>query len=825
MAAKIGPIIKYFYLKNGDLKFILINFQLSFRYKRILQFHIIIYAVDLINRNPSLLPNKTLGFQVYDSCVGAQEELDGSLKMITGQGQSIPNFNCKKISPVSAVIGHSTSTFSILNAHVLGLYRYPQISHYSTSSILSDKTQFPSFFRTVPSDLFQSKGLAQLVLHFGWTWIGLLAIDDDYGHQGIHVVMQELLRYGACVAFSEYITANNLEHIYHVTKIIKESNAKVVISFTQDTDKALLLDEMLRQNVTGKVFVASEAWSISNLLVVDKYSSLLFGSIGLSLHSTTIPGFGEFLNTIRHNNTRKDPWAKIFWEMAFDCKFLDLTNHQTNLTDSWDNSTFCTGNESMESILDSYYDLSSSSTAYNLYNAINVIAKSLHDLQTCQKGKGPFTNGTCADLQNFKPWQLSYYIQNSRVKLNNGRELFFDQNGDPPAIYDIVNWQVSADGTMKHVKVGSYDTTKVDGYPFLINASAVMWATDQGQVPTSVCTQSCPSGFRKVLRKDLPVCCFQCVPCPQGDISNKTDSLDCFKCPWDEWPNAQKDRCIPKNREFLSFEEPLGATLAATSALSSLMPVFIFVLFICYKNTPIVRANNFSLSCLLLMSMSLCFLSSLAFIGYPLPEKCILRQVAFGTVFTLCVSCILAKTFMVVFAFMATKPGSSLKKLVRPRVSYMIIALSTSLQLVLCITWVLFAPPFPTDNIQAQPGIIIAECNEGSPTAFWCMLGYLGLLATISFTVAFLARRLPDSFNEAKFITFSMLAFISVWVSYIPASLSSKGKYTVAMEVFAILSSSWALVICMFVPKCFIILLRPDMNSKEHLMGQCKSYN
>uniref|UniRef100_A0A8C5MGU0 G-protein coupled receptors family 3 profile domain-containing protein n=1 Tax=Leptobrachium leishanense TaxID=445787 RepID=A0A8C5MGU0_9ANUR len=320
----------------------------------------------------------------------------------------------------------------------------------------------------------------------------------------------------------------------------------------------------------------------------------------------------------------------------------------------------------------------------------------------------------------------------------------------------------------------------------------------------------------------MPVCCFECVSCPLGEISNMTDSLDCIKCPWDKWPNIQKDKCHPKNREFLSFEDPLGSTIATISVFSSSLPLSILGLFICYKNTPIVRANNFFLSCLLLISMSLCFLSSLAFIGYPQPEKCLLRQVTFGTVFTLCVSCILAKTFMVVFAFMATKPGSRLRQWASPRVSYTIVALSSFLQLVLCIFWISLAPPFPEDNIESQPGIIIVECNEGSPTAFWCMLGYLGLLATISFIVAFLARRLPDSFNEAKFITFSMLAFLSVWVSYIPASLSSSGKYTVAMEVFAILSSTWALVICMFAPKCFIILFRPDMNSKEHLMGKPK---
>ncbi|CAH2272589.1 extracellular calcium-sensing receptor-like [Pelobates cultripes] len=809
------------------------------------------FALDEINRSPTLLPNLTLGFQIYDSCTGLHQELDGTLKLLTGQAEGIPNFSCKQMPPMSSIIGHVTSTFSILNARILSLYRYPQISYLSTSPLLSDKTQFPTFFRTVPSDSLQCKGLAQLVLHFGWTWIGIVAVDDDYGREAMKFIKEEILKVEACVTFAEYITTNNLKHISYVTKIIKESTAKAVISLIKDLDNILFLEEMLRQNITGKIFVASEAWSISNLFTTAKYSSLLSGTIGFSFHESTIPGFREFLDNIRPFSSREDPWTKIFWERAFGCQFFD----QTILTDSLNNSKPCTGNESKESIEYMFKDVQTLNAAYNLYNTIHVIAKSLHDMQNCQENKGQYNNGSCPDIQHFKPWQasftitiacespqlclrittlvtkfcnnggfivnqLSHYIQNIKVNLSTGREQFFDKNGDPPGMYDIVNWHLNTDGTMRHVKVGSYDTTQANGNSFLINTSALMWASGQKEVPVSVCTESCLAGFRKVLRKGLPVCCFKCVPCPLGEISNMTDSLDCFKCPWDQWPNSQKDKCLPKNREFLSFEEPLGSALTATSVFSSLLPISIFGLFMCYKNTPIVRANNFSLSCLLLMSMSLCFLSSLAFIGYPQPEKCLLRQVAFGTVFTLCVSCILAKTFMVVFAFMATKPGSSLKKWVRPRVSYMIVALSTSLQLVLCITWISFAPPFSTDNIQTQPGIIIVECNEGSPTAFWCMLGYLGFLATISFIVAFLARRLPDSFNEAKFITFSMLAFLSVWVSYIPASLSSKGKYTVAMEVFAILSSSWALVICMFVPKCFIILFRSHMNSKEHLMGK-----
>lgn len=299
-----------------------------------------------------------------------------------------------------------------------------------------------------------------------------------------------------------------------------------------------------------------------------------------------------------------------------------------------------------------------------------------------------------------------------------------------------------------------------------------------------------------------------------------SDSDDCYKCPWNLWPNAERTKCLPKTIEYLSFEGPLGGSLTAAGVSSSSVTVFILCLFIRHRHTPIVKANNYSLSCILLMSISLCFLCSLNFIGYPQTPTCLMRQTIFGMVFAVCISTVLAKTIMVVFAFMATRPNSRLRIWTSPKVSYMMIFMCSVMQLLLCVLWLTQDPPFFVYNTQTQPEIIIAECSEGSQSAFWAMLGYLGFLSSVSFIVAFLARTLPDSFNEAKFITFSMLAFLSVWVSYIPATLSARGQYVVAMEVFAILSSSWALVICMFFPKCYIILFRPSMNSKEYLRGK-----
>ncbi|XP_078524800.1 extracellular calcium-sensing receptor-like [Lissotriton helveticus] len=779
-----------------------------------------IFAIEEINNNPNLLPNITLGFQIFDSCTMLQRSLKGTLWILSGQEELVPNYRCQRSLPPAAVIGDSLSTRSILLARILGLYKYPQISYFSTSPLLNDRNQFPSFFRTIPSDDFQSRGLAQLLIYFGWTWVGILAADDDYGQLGSQIVQQEIIKAGACIAFTEKILPSRSDkNAVNIVKVIKNSTAKAIVIFSSNVYLVPLLDEVLRQNVTERIWIASEAWATYSLLSIEKYFEVVVGTIGFAIHSGGMMGFQDYFVNINPSSSPGDIFVRSFWEEAFGCQW---SNEENPLMINDSKTKFCTGAEDLNNpLISSMMDFR---LTYNIYNAVYATALALEDLRMCQQNGAPFHHDICANISDFHSWQLLHYIKKVRLQKENNKA-FFDEYGNPPARYDIVNWQRGPAGTIKHVKVGSYDSNAPNGKILNINASAVQWITGKEQVggqkvPVSVCNPSCPTGFRKATIPGKPICCFQCVQCLLGEISNQTDSNECFKCPWDQWPNKKSERCIPKVTDFLSFKEAFGATLTATSILLSLIPALILGIFVYYRNTPVVKASNSNLSYLLLLSLILCFLCGLAFIGYPSAEKCMFRQAAFGITFALCVACILAKTIMVVIAFNATKPNSAFKKWVGPNLSYTIISISTLSQILLCVFWLLLNPPFAEYNTHTQPGIIIAECNEGSSVAFWCMLGYLGLLASISFIVAFLARKLPDSFNEAQYITFSMLAFLSVWISFIPAYLSTKGKYMVAMEIFAILSSTLALVLCIFSPKCYIILLRPKRNTKEYLMGR-----
>uniref|UniRef100_A0A803K9Y9 G-protein coupled receptors family 3 profile domain-containing protein n=1 Tax=Xenopus tropicalis TaxID=8364 RepID=A0A803K9Y9_XENTR len=333
--------------------------------------------------------------------------------------------------------------------------------------------------------------------------------------------------------------------------------------------------------------------------------------------------------------------------------------------------------------------------------------------------------------------------------------------------------------------------------------------------PESICSESCPPGYRKAPQKGQPACCFDCILCSEGEFSNETDSTSCMKCPEDMWAKEMHDGCRNKTLEFLSFEEILGGTLAALSITGSLLPLSILFIFLKNANTRIVKANNRNLSYTLLVSLFFCFLCALMFIGRPITITCILRQFIFGISFVMCISCVLGKTMMVVIAFNLTQPRSSRRMWLNSRVTNTLVLVCTAIQVIICAGWLAHSPPFQYTDNKSKMGTIIVECNKGSPIAYSCTMGYMGFLASLCFVVAYLARKLPGSFNEAKLITFSMLIFGAVWISFIPAYLSTTGKYMVAVEVFAILSSSSGLVACIFLPKAYIIILRPEMNNIE----------
>ncbi|XP_063295429.1 vomeronasal type-2 receptor 26-like [Pelobates fuscus] len=765
-----------------------------------------IFAISEINENLEILPNITLGFYTADPCFSENYAVKGILNIISTEKASsaIPNYRCGTSMKLVGFVDGISSKVTLLLARMFGSYKIPQISYSSLDSTLSDKVQFPSFYRTVPNENIQYKAIVKLLRYFGWSWVGMLVSDDESGLKASQVLQEELSLHGYCVAFLEFLPyRNKLADALkaRIAKILKTTKANAIVIYA-DQDYVFQLQTLLYMYPSPeKIWIISYHW---NLAEGVEFSFLSFepfnGSLSFTIHTKTSPNFEDFSQNVNPVSYPNDFYINRVWMELYDCNYIRKSG----------DFELCMGNETIRSKEYRNIHKYMSQYSYTIYNAVYALAHALHEL-TSEFNKEHIIN-------EIQAWKVNKYLKNMHFINTAEEDIYFDENGDFNSQLDILNWIVNPDQSIDTIKVGHYNQQSLQD--LTINKEMITWNPAFQQTQHSVCSESCIPGYRKSYKQSRFSCCYDCVHCPQGEITNDTDMETCTKCPDRLWPNEKKDTCIPKLITYLSYEDLLGESLAVASVLLFLITCLVTTILIKHRNTPVVKANNRDLSFILLVSLKICFLCSLLFIGYPHKLTCILRQTVFGIIFSISVSSILAKTVTVIIAFNATKPGSKLKNWVGSRSSNSILLCCSLIQVIICCAWLGISPPFPHENMEVEVGTIVAECNDGSQIGFYSVLGYMGFLAFVSFFIAFLARNLPDMFNEARFITFSMLVFLSVWISFIPAYLSTKGKYVVAVEIFAILTSSTGLLGCIFIPKCYVILIRPERNTRAFMIKQ-----
>ncbi|XP_071068902.1 vomeronasal type-2 receptor 116-like [Dasypus novemcinctus] len=629
-----------------------------------------LFAIEEINRSPHLLPNISLGFDIYNALHSEQRTLEIPIIWQSGLGKYNPNYNCRKESKSVAVLTGKSWALSIQVGILLELYKIPQLTYGFYDPNLSDDGQFPSIYQMAPKDTSLALGMVSLMLHFSWTWVGLAISEDKRGFHFLWDLREEMDRNGVCAAFVEMIPITersyfSLDWQYHLC--IKESSVKVVVIYG-DSDSLMGLDFWRwRLLVIGKVWIMTSKWDIPTY-ERDFFLDSFHGALIFSYHHGDIPGFKTFIQTVNPVKYLEDFYLTKLWFISFDCL---VSESDCNTLEN------CPPNASLDLMPSLLFDKDMNEGSYNVYNAVFVLAQSLQEILLQQ-----------VEIQS----------------------------------------------------VGNGDGLIVESW----------------QTPHSVCSEKCIPGFSKTSQLGKPACCFLCTACPENEISNETDIEHCLRCPDHQYANSERTRCIQKAVTFLAYGDPLGMTLVCTALCFSFLTAVILGVFVKHQDTPIVKANNRTLSYILLISLKLCFLCSVLFIGRPNTATCILRQITFAILFTVAVSTVLAKTITVVLAFKVTAPGRRMRQWLVSGAPNFVIPICSLIQMTICGIWLGTSPQFIDKDAHSEPGYIIIECNKGSATAFYFVLGYLGCLALGSFTVAFMARNLPDTFNEAKFLTFSI---------------------------------------------------------------------
>ncbi|XP_015245559.1 PREDICTED: G-protein coupled receptor family C group 6 member A-like [Cyprinodon variegatus] len=753
---------------------------------RLAQSLMMVHAIEQINQKKELGDIK-LGYHILDSCADVTTALKNSLHFMQLNKSSNTDEKQQLSPPVKAVIGDYYSEISIAVTRQLNLEEIPQISYGSTSGFLSDKTRFPSFLRTVPQDDHQAHAIIEILMEHNWNWVGIVATDSEYGRYAVERLQHHAASHDICFAYihflPEFLVDKDLkESIGETVKsIVENKNVSVIVSFAKPDHMMYIFNNVLRhQRGKKKIWIASDNWSQSvSCLNTTRWSLRDVGTVfGMTLKSGNTSRFERFLRNIDKN-------PDMYQNNSFLTAYLSMTDDHVS-------------GSNMSRQIQRLIHMTYPYAVFSIELAVNAIAQAVKNL--CNN------NRTCAS--QLKPRQLRDALGSTEFSID-GKKYSFNKDCDVDSGYDIILWRYTSPRTVDmNYKVAHYDIQQ-EKLMFDPNIESLFHQT---KGVSSVCSR-CNPGEWKIRQQGQPVCCFECKKCPENHYSNVTDALLCLQCDnTTHYSEEGSQSCTVKETVFLEWKDIYHIVLLASAALGVVLTLVVGIIFLASWNTPVVRSSVGPIALLLLFSILLTFGSVVIFGGKPNDWQCKTRQVLFGLSFTLSVSCILVKSFKIILAFEFDPViQDRLDKLYKP---YLIIPFCMLGQVVICTVWLVYMPPIPMKAYNI-PNTVVLKCNERLFPAFGAMLAYIGLLAIICFIIAFKGRKLPQSYNEAKFITFSMLIYLIAWIIFGPVYKNITGRYHSAIEMTVILISAYGILFCLFLTKCYIILCRRSENTTK----------
>ena len=783
----------------------------------------ITFAIDRINNNPNLLPNVTLGLDIRDYCdtpVLAMKTANDFVKsnylneLFEGQkdGASRKELTIRLqnlTAPISAVIGTEDSSSSTLVSSLLQVAGIPTISPFATSEELSSP-YFSAFFRTIPPDGEQAKAMVDIIEHYGWTYIAAVAVDHSYGRYGLRALEREAYdRKTFCIAFSEYFTRSGYKGKIKtiVRKLKAAENIKVVVLWSNYEPAKRFLAEATAQGLEGRTFLISEAIAVISPDVLEENSVILKGALGIRPYLFMDEPFEKHLKGITVKDTRSsvNPWWEEFW-----------TNHIN-----------CSGNPGSKDACDDHakVDERAFSKLHNAFipyltDAIYALAYALDSMYRCREPRGLLENGKCPNTRSIiKPEDTLLYLRNVSFEGITG-PIQFTENGDPFASsYDIVNFQKQGQH-YANVKVGTWmggTTNKLT-----INSTLIKWSDlEDTENPMSTCSQSCPPGTKQTATVS---CCWECIKCPIGSISRQYSSANCSQCPEQHMSNEEGTACLPLPVINIQWRDTTAVICTVLTAVGLFGTCATFVIFLKNQYTPLVKASNRELSFFLLFTIALCFVLTLLHLIRPTTVLCCIVYPWRYFINTACVSVLFLKTNRLVRAFQTDIIPNWFKRYVVDRKrQFLVVFLLNIVEVILTVLWLVLDPPHEHQEIRPQTHVFHTclpfRTNVGKVlrTVMFTYFIFLSLLAPI---YAFKARRLPENFNEARYIGLSMYVLLISWVSFYPVDSSLEGFYTTIVACATALVTAYGLLLCIFPPKLFVILLHPEQNTNEFMKAE-----
>ncbi|XP_020721541.2 metabotropic glutamate receptor 6 [Bombus terrestris] len=792
-----------------------------------------LYTIERINENPRILPGVRLGALAFDTCDHPIYALEQAFYFVKGfmarenrsseegyrcADRSVAKFLNGEFERVVAVLGAQSSSVTIQVASVLALFPVPQISYMATSPFLSSKERFPRFFRTVPSDVNQARAMLEVLRRFEWSYVSVVYTDSEYGDHGYETLASFASEYSICFSAPHRISEDRFtddDYDNVVRTIAEKTDVRVVVLFAEKSTTLRVLEAARRVGVGSRfVWLGSDSWP-DNRDVETRETAVLEGALAVQPLYAPLSGFDQYFTGLTLDHERVDPWFREFWRTYHNC------------TDESEETTIAAASDRRHVDCQDPRLRIERSTGYKqrrflhfVRDAVYAVAHALHNMRTDVCGQGSV--GLCDEMRPPNMDAFFEYLTNVSFKDEAGNAFEFVDAVDGPPRYSILNYQRKANGFYHWAVIGNY-TLNEDGQAVLRLDRDKLWFREErpGDFPTSSCSRPCGSNRIMVRSKEDP-CCWRCQSC--GFYRYKVDELRCEECEPGTIPTKNGSGCEPIPEQFVDYSNP-WAIVAMTVAVSGMaLTAFVCSVFWIYRHTPMIKASGRELSFLLLVGAFGCFSMTFAVVSKPSVESCAVVRFGIGFCYTICYAALSTKINRIHRIF--NDPGRSPRKrrFTSPRSQLTIASILVLVEIAFDVGWLLKKPPAIQRSYPSRDANV-RVCRGSEDGSYVIGLIYPFLLTVASTFYAIKTRKCPEGFNETRRIAFANYATIVLWLAFVPLYLASTSNVVRVITLALSLSLNGLVqLLCLFLPKVYVVLIKPEKNTRELVMARHSSH-
>ena len=779
-------------------------------------------TVHTINSNASFLPGVTLQFEIRDVCSNVNVALEQSLHFVCVRDSTTSHNGT--VLGISGVLDAAFSGQSTAVARMLRLFDVPQISVASTADLLSDKSTFDYFLRTIPPDSLQARAIVDIIDHFNWTYVIVIHTGDVYGRDGAKAISIELANLWdnsstTCIATLHSIelqTNAKAEEYNRAVEMINQEwiqNATVVVLFGQTETAIGMLTAVRRKQATDAKFasknftwIGSDGWGNR---VPEDLRDIAYGSLSVFPTSTRSEFFDGYFQSLHPNNYTANPWFREHWENFFNCTLRNKTGFDRCETENQKNSR------------ESGYE--QSGFVPFTFDAVNAFAHAIRNLQQdfCRGGPGLCEEivDSRTDRKAIRGDLLLKYLYEVSFPGKSTEIVNFDENGDPRSGYLVHNLQRTSGGRFVYQIVGHWDEAPLNRNSHLDIFEDIQWSHKVSSIPVSICSEPCGNGAYPEPLPDQAECCWVCRPCP-GDNAVST-GLTCVECSLGETPNDLKTECVEIQPTYLRWSDWWSILVIILTILGIIATTAVSVVFVIHYKHKLIKASSRELTAILLTGLMLCYLLPFFFIAKPSPWTCGIRRFGVGFCFSLCYSALLVKTNRIHRIFNRSSDSVQVPPMISPMSQVFFTGLLVAVQVVIASVWL--AAEVPSVTYVYNRFSTELKCGESSYIGLSITLSYNFLLLVVTTYFAFRTRKVPQNFNEAKFISFTMYTLCVLWLAFIPtyfATTSVLGTvYETGSLMLAIILNATITLCILFLPKVYGLFFTKSDSPNSKTLG------